>query len=185
MIRPIAFTVFSFVALACGGEAATTASGSAAASGSSAALGDGLKPGDAAPAVTMTLQDGKKVELASLKDKLVLVYFYPKDDTPGCTVEAQGVRDAWKDFQAAGIDVYGVSTQDAASHQAFIEKHELPFPLVVDEGGAIATAFKVPLKNGNASRQSFLIGKDGKIKAAWPNVVPAEHAATVLAAAKS
>lgn len=185
MLRPIAFALTLLSLTACGSEAPSTGSASAAASGSAAAALDGLKPGDAAPAVSMTLTDGQKVDLGSLKDKLVLVYFYPKDDTPGCTVEAQGVRDAWKDFQAAGIEVYGVSTQDAASHKAFIEKHELPFPLVVDEGGAIASAFKVPLRNGNALRQSFLIGKDGKIKAVWPNVVPSEHAATVLAAAKS
>jgi len=133
----------------------------------------------------MSLQDGKKVELASLKDKLVLVYFYPKDDTPGCTVEAKGVKDAWAQFQAAGIEVYGVSTQDAASHQAFIDKHELPFPLVVDTDGAVAAAFKVPLKNGNASRQSFLVGKDGRIKAVWAEVDPAEHADAVLKAAKT
>jgi peroxiredoxin Q/BCP len=182
MLRSIAFVLVASAALGCGSEAPPT---TASASASAATAGEGLKAGDTAPAVAMTLQDGKKVELASLKDKLVLVYFYPKDDTPGCTMEAQGVRDAWKDFQAAGIDVYGVSTQDAASHQAFIEKHDLPFPLVVDDGGAIATAFKVPLKNGNAARQSFLIGKDGKIKAVWPDVVPAEHAASVLAAAKS
>jgi peroxiredoxin Q/BCP len=144
-----------------------------------------LAAGDAAPAITMTLQDGKTVELASLKGKQVLVYFYPKDDTPGCTVEAQGLRDAFTDLQAAGVQVYGVSTQDAASHAAFIDKHDLPFPLVVDSGGEVAKAFRVPVKGEYASRQSFLIGTDGKIKKVWLQVKPDAHAAEVLSAARS
>jgi len=149
------------------------------------AQADGLKVGDAAPDLTLKLHDGKDVKLADKRDTLVLVYFYPKDDTPGCTVEAQGIRDAWTKFQEAGIEVYGVSTQDAASHQSFIDKHSLPFPLVVDEGGAVAAAFKVPVNKGFAARQSFLIGKDGKIKAVWPKVDPSEHAQAVLDAAKT
>ncbi len=145
----------------------------------------GLKTGDPAPDVALKLHDGKEVKLAEQRDKLVLVYFYPKDDTPGCTVEAQGIRDAWSTFQEAGIVVYGVSTQGASSHQSFIDKHSLPFPLVVDEDQSIAKAFQVPVSNGFAARQSFLIGKDGKIKAVWPKVNPSEHAAAVLEAAKS
>ncbi|MBK6516280.1 MAG: peroxiredoxin [Polyangiaceae bacterium] len=85
-------------------------------------------------------------------------------------------------LQAAGIEVFGVSTQDAASHQSFIDKHDLPFPLAVD-GEAVAKAFGVPLKNGLAARNSFLIGKDGKVIAVWPDVDPAEHADAVLKAA--
>lgn len=170
----------------CGGEAASTATASAsAASSAQPAKAEGLAVGEAAPKVKLELQDGKTVDLAALEGKFVLVYFYPKDDTPGCTAEANGVRDAWGDFQAAGIEVFGVSTQDAESHQLFIDKYKLPFPLVVDTSGDIARAFKVPMKNGMASRQSFLIGKDGKIKAVWPQVNPSEHAADVLAAAKS
>jgi peroxiredoxin Q/BCP len=145
-----------------------------------------LKPGDPAPDVTFKLQDGKEIKLSSLADKQVLVYFYPKDDTPGCTIEAQGLRDGWSDIQAAGLEVYGVSTQDADSHKAFIEKHTLPFPLVVDTDFAVAKAFRVPLlRDAFASRQSFLIGKGGKIKHVWLDVDPKEHAATVIAAAKN
>ncbi|WP_129579506.1 MULTISPECIES: peroxiredoxin [Sorangium] len=144
-----------------------------------------LKPGDAAPDVTFKLHDGREVKLSSLQGKQVLVYFYPKDDTPGCTIQAKGLRDGWADLQAAGLEVYGVSTQDAQSHQAFVEKYELPFPLVVDEGGAVSSAFRVPLRNELAARQSFLIGKDGKIKQVWLDVDPKEHAAAILAAAKS
>lgn len=143
-----------------------------------------LQPGDAAPDVTFTLQDGKQVSLASLKGKQVLVYFYPKDDTPGCTIEAEGLRDGWAQIQAAGLEIYGVSTQGKDSHQAFIDKHKLPFPLVVDESGKVTQAFRVPTRNGYAARQSFLIGKDGKIKQVWLEVDPKEHAATVIAAAK-
>ncbi len=166
-------------------SAAPAAQASSSAQASSAAAEPARAGGDAAPDVELTLHDGKKKKLSELRDKLVLVYFYPKDDTPGCTVEAQGIRDAWTKFQEAGIDVYGVSTQDAASHQAFIDKHSLPFPLVVDTDGSIAKAFRVPMKSGFASRQSFLVGKDGQIKAVWPKVDPAEHADAVLTAAKS
>lgn len=180
-------SVLSLLALGCssGEKAGGPASSSAQLSASAAAASASLKPGDAAPAVTLTLHNGQKVDLASLKDKLTLVYFYPKDETKGCTIEAEGVRDAWAKFQEAGIDVYGVSTQDAVSHQAFIDKHELPFPLVVDTDGKVAEAFKVPLRSGLASRQSFLVGKDGRIKAVWPDVNPGEHADQVLKAAKS
>lgn len=144
-----------------------------------------LEAGDPAPDITFKLTDGKEVKLSSLAGKQVLVYFYPKDDTPGCTAQAQGLRDGWTELQAAGLEVYGVSTQDAESHKAFIEKHNLPFPLVVDEDGAVAKAFRVPMRLSFAARQSFLIGKDGKIKQVWLEVDPKEHASTVIAAAKN
>lgn len=175
---------------ACGGDATTSSTSTPAGSekGATTTNPDAQRPlaaGDAAPAVTFTLQDGKTVELASLKGKQVLVYFYPKDDTPGCTVEAQGLRDAFTDLQAAGVQVFGVSTQDAKSHEAFIDKHDLPFPLVVDERGDVARAFRVPVKGEYAARQSFLIGADGKVKKVWLEVKPADHAGEVLAAARS
>jgi thioredoxin-dependent peroxiredoxin len=143
-----------------------------------------LQAGSDAPNVTFTLQDGKTVALSSLKGKQVAVYFYPKDDTKGCTVEAEGIRDEWTAFEKAGIEVYGVSTQDAASHTAFIDKYKLPFDLVVDSDGSIARAFGVPLSaNQLAARQTFLIGADGKIKQVWRTVTPAEHAKQLLEAA--
>lgn len=143
-----------------------------------------LKEGDPAPKVTFTLQDGKTVSLESLKGKQVAVYFYPKDDTPGCTVEAQGIRDQWDAFEKAGVQVYGVSMQDAASHTAFIEKHELPFDLVVDSAQAVPKAFGVPVKDGEyAARHTFLIGADGNIKRIWREVDPKEHAKELLEAA--
>jgi thioredoxin-dependent peroxiredoxin len=142
-----------------------------------------LKEGDDAPPVTLTLQDGKQVALSSLKGQQVAVYFYPKDDTPGCTVEAQGIRDSWDELQKAKVHVYGVSLQDASSHQAFIEKHKLPFDLVVDSDQSVTKAFGVPINGDKASRQTFLIGADGKIKKVWRNVNPQEHAKQLLEAA--
>lgn len=166
-------------------NSATTASGTPAQAGTAQAIGatTELAVGSAAPTVTFTLQDGKSVNLASLKGKQVAVYFYPKDDTPGCTVEAQGIRDEWTAFEKAGIQVYGVSLQDAASHTAFIEKHKLPFDLVVDDG-SVTKAFGVPVSGGEyASRHTFLIGEDGKIKQIWREVNPKEHAKELLEAA--
>ena len=143
-----------------------------------------LKEGDDAPKVTFTLQDGKTVALDSLKGKQVAVYFYPKDDTPGCTVEAQGIRDQWESFEKAGVQVFCVSLQDAASHTAFIEKHKLPFDLVVDPDQSVPKAFGVPVRdNQYAARHTFLIGADGKIKRVWREVNPKEHARELLEAA--
>ncbi len=179
----------SLLLTACGGPAAeapkaSPGAPSAAAPKAPAAAAPALTEGAKAPEITLALHDGTSVALSSLRGKSVLVYFYPKDDTPGCTVEAQGLRDGWADIQAAGLVVYGVSTQDAASHKAFIDKYDLPFPLVVDPDGAVAKAFGVPLRGGMAARQSFLIGADGTIQKIWPAVSPQDHAAEVIAAAK-
>jgi len=141
-----------------------------------------LAPGDPAPDVTFTLQDGEKLSLASLKGQPVVVYFYPKDDTRGCTIEAEGIRDDYKAFEQAKVKVLGVSTQDAESHMAFIEKFDLPFDLVVDAKGEVASAFRVPLNRGMAARQTFLIDASGKIKRVWLDVDPGGHAKELLAA---
>jgi thioredoxin-dependent peroxiredoxin len=137
-----------------------------------------------APDVELTLQNGKAVKLSSLRGKTVAVYFYPKDETPGCTVEAQGIRDLWESLAGANITVIGVSMQDAASHQKFIEKEKLPFDLAVDTSGDVARAFHVPTKGEYAARQTFLIGPDGRLKKIWEKVTPAGHAQEILAAAK-
>ena len=145
-----------------------------------------LKEGDAAPDVDMTLQDGKHLKLSSLKGKPVVVYFYPKDETPGCTVEAQDFKGRFDELKKADITVVGVSTQDAASHQAFIDKEKLPFSLAVDEDKSLAKAFGVPVSaSGMSARQTFLIGKDGTVKKIWRDVKPKDHANEVLAAAQS
>ncbi|HEU5074637.1 MAG TPA: redoxin domain-containing protein [Polyangiaceae bacterium] len=141
-----------------------------------------LTAGDPAPDVTFTLQDGSRVSLASLKGQPVVVYFYPKDDTRGCTIEAEGIRDGYAAFEQAKVKVFGVSTQDAESHSAFIEKFDLPFDLVVDTDGEVAQAFRVPLNRGMAARQTFLIDAAGKIKRVWLDVEPTGHAKELLAA---
>ena len=144
-----------------------------------------LKEGDAAPDVEVKLQTGNSMKLSSLRGKPVAIFFYPKDETPGCTVEAQGIRDMWADLSAASVAVIGVSTQDADSHKRFIEKEKLPFDLAVDTDGSLAKAFGVPMKNGYAARQTFLIGADGKVKKIWRQVTPNGHAAEILTAARS
>lgn len=131
----------------------------------------------------LTLQTGKQVKLSDYRGKHVVLYFYPKDDTPGCRVEAQGFRDLHDQFVKRGAVVLGVSTQDAASHQAFIVKEQLPFDLVVDRDGAVARAFDVPLMMGTlASRQTVLLDRDGKVRQKWDKVSPSDHPAEVLAA---
>ncbi|HSO39563.1 MAG TPA: peroxiredoxin [Labilithrix sp.] len=171
-------------AVACGKK--DDAASSTTLASSAAPSTAGLKEGDLAPDVSMTLQDGRQLKLSSLKGQMAVVYFYPKDQTPGCTVEAENFRDRFDDLKKAGVAVIGVSTQDAASHKAFIEKEKLPFDLAVDEDKAIAKAFGVPPGfMGMHARQTFLIGKDGKIRKIWRDVTPKDHANEVLTAAQS
>jgi peroxiredoxin Q/BCP len=156
--------------------------GAAASSEADANQDKPLAAGDPAPNVTFTLHDGKQLALASLKGQPVVVYFYPKDDTQGCTLEAEGIRDDYGAFEQAKVKIFGVSTQDADSHVAFIDKYKLPFDLVVDSGGKIAEAFRVPLNGGMAKRQTFLVGPSGTIKHVWLDVDPAQHSKELLAA---
>lgn len=144
-----------------------------------------LNVGDPAPNVDLPLQDGKHVKVSDFKGKNVVVYFYPKDQTTGCTLEAQSFRDKFDDLTKANITVIGVSTQDEASHIAFINKEKLPFNLAVDSDDSIAKAFGVPVRNGLHARQTILIGKDGNVKKIWRDVSPKDHANEVLAAAAS
>lgn len=157
-----------------------------ATSTSSSTMGEGKKlaEGDVAPDVSMPLQNGKTLQLSSLKGKNVVVYFYPKDQTSGCTMEAQNFRDKFEDLKKADITVIGVSMQDADSHKAFIEKEKLPFDLAIDDG-SIAKAFGVPMRGNFHSRWTFLVGKDGKVKKIWRDVQPKDHAVEVLQAAQS
>lgn len=142
-----------------------------------------LKAGDAAPMLVVTASNGTKIDIGDLTTKqksFVLVYFYPKDDTPGCTAEACAFRDAWKKLEAAKVVVVGVSEDDDASHKAFAAKYTLPIPLVADTDGSIAKRFGVPLKSGYAMRWSFLVAPDGNIKKVYPDVDPAVHCDEVL-----
>ena len=121
--------------------------------------------GSPAPLISGQTQDGKTWKLADAANKKnVLLYFYPKDDTPGCTKEACGLRDRMSDLQKANVEVIGVSFDSAESHQKFISKHNLNFTLLTDTDGKIADAYGVRVAGKNVARRvSFLIGKDGKI----------------------
>ncbi len=123
------------------------------------------KVGDKAPLIKAQDQDGKTFNLAEVVGKkVVLLYFYPKDDTPGCTKQACGLRDRMGDLKKDNVQVIGVSFDSADSHKKFIAKHNLNFPLLVDTDGKIADAYGVRSQGRNmAKRASFLIGLDGKI----------------------
>ena len=148
-----------------------------------------LKEGDAAPNFHAATNGGGTVSLADLKGKNVILYFYPRDDTPGCTKEACAFRDDFADFKEKGAVVLGVSADSAKSHDKFVNKYRLPFTLLADEDKAVATAYGawgqksfLGKKYMGMRRITFLIGPDGRIKKIWPKVKPAEHSAEVLAA---
>src|SRR5262245_8614908 len=116
-----------------------------------------LGVGAAAPDITGSNATGSPVRLADVKGRPAIVYFYPKDDTPGCTKEACAFRDAFTRFETAGVTIFGVSRDSEQSHRAFRAKHQLPFPLVADEAGKVQDAYGVPSRMpGIASRVSFL-----------------------------
>jgi thioredoxin-dependent peroxiredoxin len=147
-----------------------------------------LKEGDKAPAFTVATSGGGKISLADYKGQNVILYFYPKDDTPGCTKEACAFRDHFADFEKKGAVVLGVSTDPVKSHDKFVEKFKLPFTLLADEEKKIVEAYGVwgqksfmGRKYMGTHRVTFLIGPEGKIKKIWPTVKPEEHAEEVLA----
>jgi peroxiredoxin Q/BCP len=141
-----------------------------------------LAVGSEAPDVTAVAHTGERVSLRDLRGKSVVVYFYPKDDTPGCTIEAQELSALSQDLAGKGAVVIGVSTDDEASHRAFAEKYALPFLLLPDGKHEIAARFGVPVVNGKARRVTFIIGPDGKIARVFPAVTPKGHGREVLAA---
>jgi peroxiredoxin Q/BCP len=138
-----------------------------------------LEVGAMAPELSATAHDGTQIALRSL-GKPAVVYFYPKDDTPGCTKEACAFRDIWTEYEQAGVLVIGVSTDDDASHREFASKHELTFPLIADTDKTWATAFGVEVTGGYAKRVSFLLDAAGKVAAVYPGVDPGVHAREVL-----
>jgi peroxiredoxin Q/BCP len=136
--------------------------------------------GSIAPPIDVTAHTGEHVTLAAFKGKPVVLYFYPKDDTPGCTREASEIRDAWEKLKQTDAVVLGVSTQDNESHVAFANKYQLPFLLLPDKDGVIAGAYGVPLRLGIAKRVTFIIDRQGKIAKVFPEVNPSGHAAEIL-----
>jgi thioredoxin-dependent peroxiredoxin len=143
--------------------------------------GTGLLPvGSAAPDLTGTDQLGQTHTLAETRGAYTLVYFYPKDATPGCTKEACAFRDVWNRYEAAGIKLFGVSDGTPESHKKFADKHTLPFPLIADTDKAWGAAFGVKSAMGMYQRVSFLLDKDGKVVKVYENVDPGVHATNVL-----
>lgn len=140
-----------------------------------------LKVGQQAPHFEVIAHTGQKVSLEELQGKVVILYFYPKDGTPGCTTEAKGFRDEYQRLDQAGAVVIGVSTQDNETHAAFAKKYNLPFLLVPDEEAHIAKAYGVGSLLGFSKRVTFIIDRDGKIARVYENVSPPGHASEILA----
>ena len=148
-----------------------------------------LKEGDIAPEFTSKDADGKPVGLSDFRGKRVVLYFYPKDDTPGCTKEACSFRDSFSAFEDAGIRVLGVSFDDGASHHAFASKYNLPFTLLSDTDHSLSEAYGVygeqtwgDRKYMGLARKTFLIDEEGRIKKVFDKVNVEQHADEVLAA---
>jgi peroxiredoxin Q/BCP len=149
--------------------------------------GFGLLPSGAqAPEVVARGPTGEEVRLTALRTaghKAVVVYFYPQDETPGCTKEACAFRDAWKELEKADVAVVGVSSNSAERHKEFQEKHQLPFALASDDSGEIGAAYGVSKKLWGYDRVTFLVDRNGKVAHVWPSVDPGIHAREVIAEA--
>ena len=152
-------------------------------------MADELQIGDKAPDFSLPDQDGQTVSLKSLKGKQVVLYFYPKDDTPGCTKEACGFRDSLKAIEKINTVVLGVSMDNAASHHKFIKKYSLPFPLLCDEDGTVSKAYGAYKKKNmygrtywGIERSTFIIDETGKLKAIFRKVKVDGHVDEVQAA---
>jgi peroxiredoxin Q/BCP len=145
---------------------------------------DQVAVGDMAPEFELSDQDGRLHSLEDYRDQWVVLYFYPKDETPGCTTEACEFRDNIFAFKRLNAQILGVSLDDVESHQSFAEKHGLPFPLLADTDGDAANAYGVKTKMFGmtvAKRQTFLVNPQGKIAKHYASVSPDEHSMEVLA----
>ena len=148
-----------------------------------------LKEGSTAPAFTTSDGEGRTVQLKDFRGQKVVLYFYPKDDTPGCTKEACSFRNAFADFKKRGINVLGVSINNEASHKKFAQKYKLPFTLLTDTDHSISERYEsygekkfMGRTYMGIKRNTFLIDEKGKIKRVFEKVKPEEHAAEVLEA---
>ena len=148
-----------------------------------------VEEGKPAPDFELESDSGGTVRLSDLRGKPVVLYFYPKDDTPGCTRQACGIRDAWGEFQRAGAEVFGISADTTASHERFRSKYELPFTLLADPGHEVAEEYGVwkernryGKKSMGIERSTFVIDADGNIAKEMRRVNPETHAADVLGA---
>jgi len=148
-----------------------------------------VEEGKPAPDFSLTSDTGETISLASLRGKPVVLYFYPKDDTPGCTVQACSIRDSWGEFERRGAVVLGVSPDGVASHVKFKQKYGLPFPLLADTGHEVAEAYGVWVEKSmlgkkymGIERSTFVIAPDGTVVKVMRKVKPDEHTDDVLAA---
>ena len=155
-------------------------------------MSDWLEEGSKAPAFTLATDSGEKVKLSSFKGSPVVVYFYPKDDTPGCTKEACAFRDRKDELQKLGVVVLGISTDDVASHVKFRDKYQLNFPLLSDPDHAVAEKFGAwreknmyGKKSMGIQRSTFLIDASGKIAKVWKRVQVDGHDEDVVSAVKN
>ncbi|HXF55123.1 MAG TPA: peroxiredoxin [Hyphomicrobiaceae bacterium] len=151
-----------------------------------------VKDGSAAPDVELQLDDGRKQRLSSLKGRVVVLYFYPKDDTSGCTLEAKDFTNLLPQFKKAGVEVIGISPDGSDSHRKFREKHDLKVPLASDPDKKVAQAFGVWVEKSRygrtymgVDRSTFLIDGKGRIVRSWRGVKVPGHAEEVLAAARA
>ena len=188
----------SFVALICSVAALAAGAGTAGVAGCRGG-GDGRKAapkaaeksdtpaegtllaiGTEAPDFESVAQDGTRVHLVEMRGGPVVLYFYPKDETPGCTAEAESFRDDSSELQQLGARLVGVSLDTIDSHRQFAKNHGLAFPLIADAGGVIAAKYGVSTRSGFAERVTFIIGADGKIARVFPEVRVSGHADEVL-----
>ena len=136
--------------------------------------------GESLPDLELTTESGEHIGTGELTGQRTVLYFYPKDDTPGCTKEACAFRDRMNDYAEADIQVYGVSLDSPESHREFREKYDLNFPLLTDEGGRAAETLGVLGDRGMARRVTFLLAPDGTISKTYPEVTPDTHADEIL-----
>jgi thioredoxin-dependent peroxiredoxin len=151
-----------------------------------------VAPGDTAPAFILPDAEGGQWSLEEHRGTPVVVYFYPKDDTPGCTTQACGIRDQWSEFEEAGAVVLGISPDDVDSHAGFAAKHDLPHRLladpkrtVIEKYGAWGTKSMYGKEYQGVIRSTVLVGPNGKVVAVWPKIQPKKHADAVLKAIRA
>ena len=150
-------------------------------------MSDWIQPGTPAPDFELVDADGTKHKLSSKRGGPVAVYFYPKDDTPGCTKQACGIRDHWDELNAAGVTVWGISGDDADSHRKFAAKYDLPLTLLIDDGNEVAAEYGAygeknmyGKKSFGIKRSTYLIDADGNVAKVWKRVKVEEHAQSIL-----
>lgn len=148
--------------------------------------------GDAAPLFDLPSGEGATVKLRDFKGKPVVIYFYPKDNTPGCTIEAKGFRDSLPEFEKLGVTILGISPDDSKSHCSFTDQFDLNFPLLSDTEHAVAKKYGLWVEKNmygrtywGVQRATFLVDQTGKVAKAWPKVKPDGHAAEVLEAVRT